>query len=95
MKRSAAVGVQFKLDGVNPGAEVTAAPYSSNWDTKTPQSNGRRPRCCGQSDYVFSGHLVVANRLPMIEIDIEFEDLEEKTAPQSDTSYLDRVFRYF
>ena len=33
-------------------------------------------------------------RLPIIEIDIEFEDLEEKTAPQSDTSYLDRTVEY-
>src|SRR5216110_3684183 len=29
------VGVQFLLDGVNVGAEVTAAPYSSPWDTTT------------------------------------------------------------
>ncbi len=28
-------GVQFKLDGVNLGAEVTAAPYSVSWDTTT------------------------------------------------------------
>ena len=34
-------------------------------------------------------------RLPIIEIDIEFEDLEEKTAPQSDTSYLDRMVRSY
>src|SRR5439155_21412536 len=27
------VGVQFKLDGVNLGAEVTAAPYSISWNT--------------------------------------------------------------
>src|SRR5437762_702874 len=27
------VGVQFLLDGVNVGAEVTAAPYSAPWDT--------------------------------------------------------------
>src|SRR2546425_7354246 len=26
-------GVQFKLDGVNLGAEVTAAPYSVSWNT--------------------------------------------------------------
>src|SRR5437870_3390914 len=26
-------GVQFQLDGVNLGAEVTAAPYSVSWDT--------------------------------------------------------------
>ena len=32
--------------------------------------------------------------LPTIEIDIEFEDLEGKTAPQSDTSYLDRFVPY-
>ena len=37
---------------------------------------------------------VVANLLPRIEIDIEFEELEEKTAPQSDTSYLDSVLRF-
>ena len=34
-------------------------------------------------------------RLPIIEIDIEFEDLEEKTAPQSDTSYLDKIVLHF
>jgi len=29
----AVVGVQLKLDGVNLGAELTAAPYSFNWNT--------------------------------------------------------------
>src|SRR5207245_237316 len=29
------VGVQFKLDGANLGAEVTAAPYSISWNTTT------------------------------------------------------------
>src|SRR5437763_80629 len=29
------VGVQFKLDGANLGAEVTAAPFQVSWDTKT------------------------------------------------------------
>lgn len=29
------VGVQFKLDGVNLGAEDTSSPYSINWDTTT------------------------------------------------------------
>jgi hypothetical protein len=29
------VGVQFKLDGVNLGAEVTAAPYTVSWNTTT------------------------------------------------------------
>src|SRR5206468_1618232 len=33
------VGVQFKLDGVNLGAELTAAPYSISWTTTT-ASNG-------------------------------------------------------
>ncbi|TMQ51968.1 MAG: hypothetical protein E6K74_12810, partial [Candidatus Eisenbacteria bacterium] len=33
------VGVQFKLDGANLGAEDTAAPYSISWDT-TGASNG-------------------------------------------------------
>ena len=28
-------GVQFKLDGVNVGAEDTTAPYSVSWDTRT------------------------------------------------------------
>src|SRR3989475_103200 len=32
-------GVQFLLDGLNTGAEVTAAPYSVSWDTTT-ASNG-------------------------------------------------------
>ncbi len=93
MKRSAVVGVQFKLDGVNLGGEVATAPYSINWDTKTSHSHGRCPGCSGQSDYVFWGHHVVANVLPMIEIGIAFDELEEKTAPQSDTTYLDRVVR--
>jgi hypothetical protein len=35
------------------------------------------------------GQFVVASLLPIIEFDIEFEELEEKTAPQSDTTYLD------
>src|SRR5207249_3985806 len=29
------VGVQFKLDGANLGAEATAAPYAVSWDTTT------------------------------------------------------------
>ena len=29
------VGVQFKLDGANVGAEDTSAPYTVGWDTKT------------------------------------------------------------
>ena len=33
------VGVQFKLDGQNLGAEVATAPYSISWDTTT-TSNG-------------------------------------------------------
>ncbi|HET9721925.1 MAG TPA: Ig-like domain-containing protein [Candidatus Saccharimonadales bacterium] len=33
------VGVQFKLDGANLGAEDTTAPYSLNWDSTT-ASNG-------------------------------------------------------
>jgi Bacterial Ig domain/Purple acid Phosphatase, N-terminal domain len=33
------VGVQFKLDGVNLGAEDSAAPYSISWDT-TASANG-------------------------------------------------------
>src|SRR2546422_1973187 len=33
------VGVQFKLDGANVGAEVTAAPYTLSWNT-APASNG-------------------------------------------------------
>ncbi len=32
-------GVQFRLDGVNAGTEVTAAPYSVSWDSTT-ASNG-------------------------------------------------------
>src|SRR5207245_3132419 len=32
------VGVQFKLDGVNLGAEVTTAPYSVSWNTITASS---------------------------------------------------------
>ena len=74
MKSSAIVRGLLKLDGANPRAEVAAAPYSSNLEARTPQSN---------------------SRLPIIEVDTEFEDLEEKTAPQSDTSYLDRIPHYF
>src|SRR5205807_1498127 len=33
------VGVQFKLDGTNLGAEVTSAPYTLSWNTAT-ASNG-------------------------------------------------------
>src|SRR5207245_3317331 len=33
------VGVQFKLDGANLGAEVTAAPYAISWNT-TGATNG-------------------------------------------------------
>ena len=29
------VGVQFRLDGANLGAEDTAAPYSVSWNTTT------------------------------------------------------------
>src|SRR5207302_207947 len=29
------VGVQFRLDGANLGAEVTAAPYAVSWNTTT------------------------------------------------------------
>ena len=32
---SAVAGVQFKLDGVNLGAEDTASPYSVSWNTTT------------------------------------------------------------
>src|SRR5205807_670723 len=32
---SAGAGVQFQLDGVNLGAEVTTSPYSISWDTTT------------------------------------------------------------
>src|SRR5438309_10346490 len=33
------VGVQFRLDGANPGPETTAAPYTLAWNTTT-ASNG-------------------------------------------------------
>jgi len=33
------VGVQFKLDGANLGAEDTSAPYSASWNT-TAATNG-------------------------------------------------------
>lgn len=36
---TAVIGVQLKLDGANLGAELTAPPYSMNWDT-TAASNG-------------------------------------------------------
>src|SRR4029077_12028264 len=35
-------GVQFKLDGANLGAEDTAAPYSTTWDSTT-AANGTQP----------------------------------------------------
>jgi hypothetical protein len=40
--------------------------------------------------YLLRGHLAGTDPLPVIEIDIEFEELEQKTAPQSDTTYLER-----
>jgi regulation of enolase protein 1 (concanavalin A-like superfamily) len=36
-------GVRFKLDGVNLGAEVTAAPFSTSWDTSS-SVNGSHQR---------------------------------------------------
>jgi hypothetical protein len=92
MKRSAIFGFQFRPDCANLGAEVPTAPYSINWHTKTPPSNGHGTRWSGQSHDLVRGHLLVANLLPMIEIDTEFEELEEKAAPQSDTSYVESVF---
>ena len=49
-------------------------------------------RCSGNSD---AKSPQSDGRLPTIEIDVDFEDLEEKTALQSDTSYLDRFVHYF
>ena len=55
------VGVQFRLDGANLGAEDTAAPYSVPWTTTT-ASNGshsrdrRRARRSGQRDHVRRNH---------------------------------------
>jgi hypothetical protein len=34
------VGVQFKLDGINLGAEDTASPYTISWDTTTATNGG-------------------------------------------------------
>ena len=34
------VGVQFKLDGANLGAEVSVFPYSLSWDTTTAAAGG-------------------------------------------------------
>ena len=48
--------------------------------------NRRRAGYRAQSD---GSDPVVASLLCTIEIDIEFEELEQKTAPQSDTTYLD------
>src|SRR5207244_9356746 len=39
------VGVQFKLDGVNYGAELTAAPYSASWDTTRAANEDRQSSC--------------------------------------------------
>jgi len=36
------VGVQFKLDGANFGAEVTTAPYAVSWSTAPANSSSRR-----------------------------------------------------
>src|SRR5207247_9170203 len=34
------VGVQFQLDGVDLGAELTAVPYSMSWNTTTASNGG-------------------------------------------------------
>jgi hypothetical protein len=39
---TAVVGVQFRLDGVNLGAEDTTAPYSVSWDTTASASGNRQ-----------------------------------------------------
>src|SRR5207247_1122333 len=43
------VGVQFKLDGANLGAEVTAAPYTLAWITST-AANGAHSVTAGARD---------------------------------------------
>ena len=55
------VGVQFRLDGANLGAEDTAAPYSSSWNTTLVTNgshyvDGGRARCGGQRDHVRRSH---------------------------------------
>jgi Tol biopolymer transport system component len=44
-----AVGVQFTIDGVQLGGEVTAAPYSIEWDTRT-YANGAHVLSAGVRD---------------------------------------------
>ncbi len=62
------VGVQFKLDGVDLGAELTAAPYSATWDT-TQTSNGSHVLTAAASDAAgnnatSSGVTVTVNNIP-------------------------------
>src|SRR6266446_1162371 len=55
------VGVQFKLDGANLGAEVTTAPYSTAWDTST-ASNGSHTLTAVARDA--AGNTAAAGRHP-------------------------------
>ncbi len=62
------VGVQFKLDGANFGAEVTSAPYSVSWDTNT-ASNSTHSLSAVARDAAGNGatvqiNVVVSNVVP-------------------------------
>jgi len=63
-----------------------------NLDGINPETQVTATHC---SSNLHAGPLQSDGRLPILEIDIEFEDLEQKTAPQSDTSYLDRMVHFF
>src|SRR5207302_9344206 len=69
----AVVGVQFKLDGVNLGAEDTAAPYSITWDTSA-AANGSHTLTAAARDAAGNSatstviHLTVDNLAPAVSL---------------------------
>ncbi len=67
------VGVQFKLDGTNLGAEQTSGPYSVSWDT-TGASNGAHTLtavardAAGHSTTSAAIHVTVDNSAPTVSV---------------------------
>src|SRR5207247_5967003 len=61
-------GVQFKLDGANLGAEITTAPYTISWNTRT-TTNGAHSLsavardAAGNTATAAAGSVTVANDL--------------------------------
>lgn len=56
------VGVQFKLDGVNLGEEITSAPYSITWDTTTAQDGSHTLAAVARDA---AGHTSTSNNIPV------------------------------